>query len=48
MNYIDYMSGGGATDSTYYQDIPLDEKWGLKSTLTLKRNNWRKEELWKD
>lgn len=48
MNYIDYMSGGGAADSTYYKDIPLDEKWGPKSTLTLKRNNWRKEELWKD
>lgn len=28
MNYIDYMSGGGTADSTYYQDIPLDEKWG--------------------
>ena len=48
MNYIDYMSGGGATDSTYYKDIPLDEKWGPKSTLTLKRNNWIKAELWKD
>lgn len=48
MNYIDYMSGGGAADSTYYKDIPLDEKLGPKSTLTLKRNNWIKEELWKD
>lgn len=29
MNYIDYMSGGGAADSTYFKDIPLDEKWAL-------------------
>lgn len=35
MNYIDYMSGGGATDSTYYQDIPLDEKWGGVLNLLL-------------
>lgn len=42
MNYIDYMSGGGTADSTYFKDIPLDEKWGPKSTLTLKRNNWIK------
>lgn len=42
MNYIDYMSGGDTADSTYYKDIPLDEKWGPKSTLTLKRNNWIK------
>lgn len=33
---------GGTTDSTYYKDIPLDEKWGPKSTLILKRNNWIK------
>lgn len=42
MNYIEYMSGGGTTDSTYYKEIPLKEKWGPKSTLTLKRNNWIK------
>lgn len=42
MNYIDYMSGGGSADSTYYKDIPLDEKWGFKEL------SWRKEELWKD
>lgn len=42
MNYIKYMSGGGTTDSTYYKEIPLEEKWGPKSTLTLKRNNWIK------
>lgn len=42
MNYIEYMKGGGATDSTYYKEIPLEEKWGPKSTLTLKRNNWIK------
>ena len=42
MNYIEYMSGGGTTDSTYYKEIPLEEKWGPKSTLTLKRNNWIK------
>lgn len=42
MNYIDYMSGGGTADSTYFKDIPLDEKWGPKSTLILKRNNWIK------
>jgi hypothetical protein len=32
------MSGGGA----YYKEVPLEEKWGPKSTLTLKRNNWIK------
>lgn len=42
MNYIDYMPGGGTADSTYYKDIPLDEKWGFKEL------SWRKEELWKD
>lgn len=42
MNYIEYMSGGGTTDSTYYKEIPLEEKWGPESTLTLKRNNWIK------
>ena len=42
MNYIEYMSGGGATDSTYYKEVPLEEKWGPRSTLTLKRNNWIK------
>ena len=42
MNYIEYMSGGGTTDSTYYKEVPLEEKWGPKSTLTLKRNNWIK------
>ena len=43
MNYIEYMKSGGATDSTYYTDEPLEEKWGgPKSTLTLKRNNWIK------
>lgn len=42
MNYIEYMSGGGTTDSTYYKEVPLEEKWGSKSTLTLKRNNWIK------
>ena len=42
MNYIEYMDQGGATDSTYYKEIPLEEKWGPKSTLTLKRNNWIK------
>lgn len=42
MNYIEYMKGGDATDSTYYKEIPLEEKWGPKSTLTLKRNNWIK------
>jgi hypothetical protein len=36
------MGGGGTTDSTYYKEIPLEEKWGPKSTLTLKRNNWIK------
>lgn len=42
MNYIEYMSGGGATDSTYYTDTPIQEMWGPESTLTLKRNNWIK------
>ena len=42
MNYIEYMSDGGTTYSTYYKEIPLEEKWGPKSTLTLKRNNWIK------
>ena len=42
MNYIEYMKSGGATDSTYYKEVPLEEKWGPKSTLTLKRNNWIK------
>ena len=42
MNYIEYMSGGGGVDSTYYKEVPLEEKWGPKSTLTLKRNNWIK------
>lgn len=42
MNYIDYMSGGGAADSTYYKETPLEKKWGPESTLTLKRNNWIK------
>ena len=36
------MRDGGATDSTYYKEVPLEEKWGPKSTLTLKRNNWIK------
>lgn len=42
MNYIEYMSGGGNADSTYYTDTPIKEMWGPKSTLTLKRNNWIK------
>lgn len=42
MNYIEYMRGGGASDSTYYKEIPLEKKWGPESTLTLKRNNWIK------
>ena len=42
MNYIEYMQSGGGADSTYYKEIPLEEKWGPKSTLTLKRNNWIK------
>lgn len=42
MNYIEYMSGGGASDNTYYKEIPLEKKWGSESTLTLKRNNWIK------
>ena len=42
MNYIEYMSGGGTTDSTYYKEVPVEEKWGPNSTLTLKRNNWIK------
>ena len=42
MNYIEYMKDGGATDSTYYKEVPLEEKWGPRSTLTLKRNNWIK------
>lgn len=40
MNYIEYMKSGGEIDSIYYKEIPLEEKWGPKSTLTLKRNNW--------
>lgn len=36
------MKSGGGTDSAYYKEIPLEEKWGPKSTLTLKRNNWIK------
>lgn len=42
MNYIEYMRGGGASDSTYYKEISLEKKWGPESTLTLKRNNWIK------
>lgn len=42
MNYIEYMSDGGGVDSTYYTDTSIEEKWGPKSTLTLKRNNWIK------
>ena len=42
MNYIEYMKSGGEADSTYYKEIQLEEKWGPKSTLTLKRNNWIK------
>lgn len=42
MNYIEYMSDGGTTDSTYYKEVPVEEKWGPNSTLTLKRNNWIK------
>lgn len=42
MNYIEYMKDGGTTDSTYYKEVSIEEKWGPKSTLTLKRNNWIK------
>ena len=42
MNYIEYMSDGGAIDSIYYTDTPIKEMWGPQSTLTLKRNNWIK------
>lgn len=36
------MKSGGASDSTYYKEDKLKEKWGPESTLTLKRNNWIK------
>lgn len=42
MNYIEYMKSGGTSDNAYYKEIPLEEKWGPKSTLTFKRNNWIK------
>ena len=36
------MKSGGASDSTYYKEIPLKQQWGTESTLTFKRNNWIK------
>jgi hypothetical protein len=45
MNYIEYMKDGGETDGTYYKEIPLEEKWGPKSTLTLKNCLGQKNNL---